>query len=228
MTITNAEGEIEKEDLSYNRQDFWETTSNKQLNFLQHIKTQLKITGEAAVVLPDNVLFEGGAGEEVRKQLMKTTDLHTILRLPTGLFYAHGVKANVLFFDNKAASKEAQTKDVWIYDYRTNIHHTLKKKQMTTADLAEFVEQYKPNKRHKRTETWSEDNPDGRWRKFTYEEILARDKTNLDIFWLKDKSLTDLDNLPDPDILANEIIEHLESGLNSFREIMETINGQTE
>ena len=99
---------------------------------------------------------------------------------------------------------------------------------MTTADLAEFVEQYKPNKRHKRTETWSEDNPDGRWRKFTYEEILARDKTNLDIFWLKDKSLTDLDNLPDPDILANEIIEHLESGLNSFREIMETINGQTE
>lgn len=225
MTITNAEGEIEKEDLSYNRQDFWETTSNKQLNFLQHIKTQLKITGEAAVVLPDNVLFEGGAGEEVRKQLMKTTELHTILRLPTGLFYAHGVKANVLFFDNKAASKEAQTKEVWIYDYRTNIHHTLKKKQMTTANLAEFVKLYNPSNRHKRKETWSEKSPDGRWRKFTYEEIIARDKTNLDIFWLKDKSLTDLDNLPDPDILANEIIENIESGLNSFREIMETLNG---
>ena len=228
MTITNEEGGIEKEDLSYNRQDFWETTSNKQLNFLQHIKTQLKITGEAAVVLPDNVLFEGGAGEEVRKQLMKTTDLHTILRLPTGLFYAQGVKANVLFFDNKPASKEAWTKEVWIYDYRTNVHHTLKKKQMTTADLAEFVELYNPKNRHKRTETWSDDNPDGRWRKFTYDEIIQRDKTNLDIFWLKDKSLTDLDNLPDPDILANEITENIEAGLNSFKEIMETINGNGE
>lgn len=228
MTITNAQGEAEKEDLSYNRQDFWETTSNKQLNFLQHIRTMLKVTGEAAVVLPDNVLFEGGAGEEVRKQLMKTTDLHTILRLPTGLFYANGVKANVLFFDNKAASKEAQTKEVWIYDYRTNIHHTLKKKQMATEDLAEFVQLYNPGNRHKRKETWSEANPEGRWRKFSYEEILARDKTNLDIFWLKDQSLTDLDNLPDPDILANEIIENLESGLNSFREIMDTINGDVE
>jgi len=228
MTITNEQGEAQKEDLSYNRQDFWETTSNKQLNFLQHIKTMLKVTGEAAVVLPDNVLFEGGAGEEVRKQLMKTTDLHTILRLPTGLFYANGVKANVLFFDNKAASKEAQTKEVWIYDYRTNIHHTLKKKQMTTEDLAEFVQLYNPGNRHKRKETWSEANPEGRFRKFSYEEILARDKTNLDIFWLKDQSLTDLDNLPDPDILANEIIDNLESGLNSFREIMDTINGNGE
>ena len=228
MTITNEQGEAQKDDLSYNRQDFWETTSNKQLNFLQHIKTQLKVTGEAAVVLPDNVLFEGGAGEEVRKQLMLTTDLHTILRLPTGLFYANGVKANVLFFDNKAASKEAQTKEVWIYDYRTNIHHTLKKKQMATEDLAEFVQLYTPGNRHKRKETWSQENPEGRWRKFSYEEILARDKTNLDIFWLKDQSLTDLDNLPDPDILANEIIENLESGLNSFREIMETINGDGE
>jgi len=224
MTITNEEGEQEKEDLSYNRQDFWETTSNKQLNFLQHIKTQLKVTGQAAVVLPDNILFEGGAGEEVRKQLMKTTDLHTILRLPTGVFYAQGVKANVLFFDNKPASKEAHTKEVWFYDYRTNIHHTLKKKPLTTSDLEDFVKVYNPQNRHKRTETWSEINEEGRWRKFSYEEIIARDKTNLDIFWLKDKSLTDLDNLPDPDILAAEIIENIESGLNSFREIMETIN----
>jgi len=226
MTITNENGEIEKEDLSYNRQDFWETTSNKQLNFLQHIKTQLKISGEAAVVLPDNVLFEGGAGEEVRKQLMKTTELHTILRLPTGVFYAHGVKANVLFFDNKPASKEAHTKEVWIYDYRTNIHHTLKKKQMKAADLADFVKLYNPKNRNKRKETWSKENEEGRWRNFSYDEILARDKTNLDIFWLKDKSLTDLDNLPDPDILANEIIENIESGLKSFKEIMETINGE--
>jgi type I restriction enzyme M protein len=228
MTITNEDGNGKKQDLSYNRQDFWETTSNKQLNFLQHIKTQLKITGQAAVVLPDNVLFEGGAGEEIRKQLMKTTDLHTILRLPTGLFYAQGVKANVLFFDNKPASKEAQTKEVWFYDYRTNVHHTLKKKPMTTANLSEFLELYSPNNRNKRVETWSEENTDGRWKKFSYKEIIARDKTNLDIFWLKDKSLTDLDNLPDPDVLATEIIENLEAGLTSFKEIMETINGIVE
>lgn len=226
-TVTNEAGEVEKEDLSYNRQDFWETTSNKQLNFLQHIKSMLKATGTAAVVLPDNVLFEGGAGEEVRKQLLKSTDLHTILRLPTGIFYAHGVKANVLFFDNKLASKEVQTKEVWFYDYRTNIHHTLKKKPMITADLEEFVKLYNPGNRHKRKETWSEDNPDGRWRKYSYEEITARDKTNLDIFWLRDKSLTDLDNLPDPDVLANEIIENLESGLGSFKEIMDTLNGNS-
>jgi type I restriction enzyme M protein len=224
MTITNEQGETEKADLSYNRQDFWETTSNKQLNFLQHIKTQLKITGEAAVVLPDNVLFEGGAGEEVRKQLLKTTELHTILRLPTGVFYAHGVKANVLFFNNKPASKEPWTKIIWIYDYRTNIHHTLKKKPMMMSHLEEFVKLYKPENINKRKETWSEDKQEGRWRKYTYDDVIARDKTSLDIFWLKDKSLTDLDNLPDPDILANEIIENIESGLASFREIMETIN----
>ncbi len=222
-TVTNEDNEAEKVDLSYNRQDFWETTSNKQLNFLQHIKSMLKTTGKAAVVLPDNVLFEGGAGEAVRKQLMQTTDLHTILRLPTGVFYAHGVKANVLFFDNRAASRDAHTKEVWIYDYRTNVHHTLKKKPLTTADLEDFVKCYNPENRNKRVETWSEENPDGRWRKFTYEEILARDKTNLDIFWLKDKSLTDLDNLPDPDELAEEIIQNLESGLSSFKEIMDTI-----
>lgn len=224
MTITNEQGEVEKQDMSYNRQDFWETTSNKQLNFLQHIKTMLKVNGEAAVVLPDNVLFEGGAGEEIRKQLLKTTELHTILRLPTGIFYAPGVKANVLFFKNKAASKEAWTKDVWFYDYRTNIHHTPKKRVMTMQHLQEFIDLYNPENRHKRAETWSEENEEGRWRKYSYEDIITRDKTSLDIFWIKDKSLTDLDNLPDPDVLAEEIIENLESGLNSFRAIMGTIN----
>ena len=228
MTFTNEQGDIVKEDLSYNRQDFWETTSNKQLNFLQHIKTQLKINGEAAVVLPDNVLFEGGAGEEVRKQLMKTAELHTILRLPTGIFYAQGVKANVLFFKNKPASKEAWTKDIWFYDYRTNVHHTPKKKPMRQEHLKPFMELYNGQNIYKRTETWSEKNPEGRWRKYTYADIVARDKTSLDIFWLKDSSLTDLENLPDPDILANEIIENIESGLSSFRAIMETINGEAE
>ncbi|MGH1433107.1 MAG: N-6 DNA methylase [Lewinella sp.] len=219
ITITNEEGEQEKQDLNYSRQDFWATTSNKQLNFLQHIRSLLKINGEAAVVLPDNILFEGGAGEIVRKQLLLTTDLHTILRLPTGIFYAHGVKANVLFFDNKPAAKDPWTKEVWIYDYRTNIHHTLKKKPLRYEDLKDFIECYRPSNRHQRTETWSEATPDGRWRKFGYDEIVARDKTNLDIFWLKDDSLTDLDNLPDPDELAEEIIENMEAGLASFREI---------
>ena len=228
MTSTNEQGDVEKEDLSYNRQDFWETTSNKQLNFLQHIKSQLNINGEAAVVLPDNVLFEGGAGEEVRKQLLKTTNLHTILRLPTGIFYAQGVKANVLFFTNKPASKDPWTKEIWFYDYRTNVHHTPKKSPMREEHLKEFVELYKGKNIEKREETWSEDNQDGRWKKYTYDEVIARDKTSLDIFWLRDKSLTDLENLPDPDILANEIMENLESGLNSFRGIVEAIDNEDE
>ena len=225
MTFTNEEGEQKSEDLTYNRQDFWVTTSNKQLNFVQHIHTLLKSTGQAAVVLPDNVLFEGGAGETVRKKLMETTDLHTILRLPTGIFYAQGVKANVLFFDNKPASKDPWTREIWVYDYRSNIHHTLKKNPLRFEDLQDFMACYQPGQRHKRTETWHpETNPEGRWRKFTYREIVERDKTSLDITWIKDKSLTDLDNLPDPDVLATEIIENLEAGIESFREIMESLN----
>jgi type I restriction enzyme M protein len=221
QTFTNEEGELEKDDLTYNRQDFWATTSNKQLNFVQHVRTMLKTTGQAAVVVPDNVLFEGGAGEIVRKKMLETTDLHTILRLPTGIFYAQGVKANVIFFDNHPASKEAWTKEIWVYDYRTNIHHTLKKNPLKREDLADFIKCYNPGNRHKRKETYNaESNPEGRWRKFTYDEIIVRDKTSLDVTWLKDKSLADLDNLPDPDIIASDIIENLESGLESFREIL--------
>jgi type I restriction enzyme M protein len=224
MTFTNAEGEQEKEDLTYNRQDFWVTTSNKQLNFVQHIRTMLKTTGQAAVVLPDNVLFEGGVGETVRKKLLETTDLHTILRLPTGIFYANGVKANVLFFDGKPSSKEPWTKEVWVYDYRTNIHHTLKKNPLKLSDLKDFITLYNPENRHKRTETYNaETNPEGRWRKFGYDEIIARDKTSLDITWLRDKSLADLDNLPDPDVLATDIIENIEAGLESFRAIIASL-----
>ncbi len=171
----------------------------------------------------DYVLFEGGAGETVCKELLKTTELHTILQLPTGIFYAQGIKANVLFFDNKVASKDPWTKEVWICDYRANIHHTLKKKPLRLEDLRDFITLYHPENRHKRKETWSAETQEGRWRKFSYDEIIARDKTNLDIFWLKDQSLTDLDNLPDPDILASEIIENLEAGLEQFREIMDTV-----
>ena len=219
ITMTNEEGEEEEEDLVYNRQDFWTTSSNKQLNFVQHINTIMKATGKAAVVVPDNVLFEGGAGETVRQKLLQTTDLHTILRLPTGIFYKPGVKANVIFFDKKPASPEMQTKDIWIYDFRTNIHFTLKQHPMSDADLQDFIACYNPENRHERKETWSEKNPDGRWRKFSVDEILKRDKTSLDIFWIKDKSLADLDNLPDPDVLADDIIENLQSALESFQEL---------
>jgi len=219
MTFTNDEGEAEGE-LTYNRQDFWATTSNKQLNFVQHIRAMLKTTGRAAIVVPDNVLFEGGAGETIRRKLLQMTDLHTILRLPTGIFYAQGVKANVIFFDNRPASKEPQTREVWYYDYRTNIHHTLKKKPLRFDDLAEFVRLYNPTNRHERRATWSEDQPEGRWRAFPRDELLSRDKASLDLFWLKDKSLTDLDNLPEPDELAEEIVESIEAGLASLKSVI--------
>ena len=219
ITFTNDEGEQEEDELVYNRQDFWTTSSNKQLNFVQHIHTLLKANGKAAVVVPDNVLFEGGAGETVRKKLLETTDLHTILRLPTGIFYKPGVKANVIFFDKRPASADAQTKEVWIYDLRTNMHFTLKQNPMKDADLEDFVQCYNPENRHQRKETWSEDNPDGRWRRYSIDDILARDKTSLDIFWIKDKSLADLDNLPSPDVLAADIIENLQSALESFKEL---------
>ena len=228
LTFTNEQGEEEAEDLVYNRQDFWTTSSNKQLNFIQHINTILKPTGKAAVVLPDNVLFEGGAGEIVRKKLLETTDLHTILRLPTGIFYKPGVKANVLFFDKRPASEEAQTKEIWIYDFRTNIHFTLKQNPMTEQDLEDFIACYHPENRFDRRETYNKDtNPDGRWRKFTYEEITKRDKTSLDIFWIKDKSLADLDSLPDPDVLAADIIDNLQSAMDSFKELMASLQKET-
>jgi type I restriction enzyme M protein len=219
MTITTETGTQEKKDLTYNRQDFWASTSNKQLNFVQHIRTILKSTGEAAIVVPDNVLFEGGAGEIVRQKLLETTNLHTVLRLPTGIFYANGVKANVLFLENKPASKSPWTKEIWFYDFRTNIHFTQKKNPMRYEDLKDFIVAYNPNNRHQRKETWSESTPEGRWKKYSYEEIIARDKTSLDVFWLKDQSLSDLDGLPDPDVLALDIIENLEAGLESFREV---------
>ena len=182
ITFTNEEGETEDEGLVYNRSEFWTTSSNKQLNFVQHIYTILNSTGKAAMVVPDNVLFEGGAGETVREQLLQNRDLHTILRLPTGIFYKQGVKTNVIFFDKRPANPERQTREVWIYDFRTNVHFTLKQNPMKESDLDDFVACYNPENRHQRKETWSEENPDGRWRKFSVDEIWKRDKKSLDIF----------------------------------------------
>ena len=212
MTFTNEEGEEDKDALTYERKDFWETTSNKQLNFLQHIVTILKDTGKAAVVLPDNVLFEGGAGEKIRRKLLATCDVHTLLRLPTGIFYAQGVKANVLFFDAKPKDGKVHTKGVWIYDLRTNKQFTLKTRQLSYEDLRNFIKSYNPENRHKRKETET-------FKFYKYKDLIARDKASLDIFWMKDNSLDNLEDLPAPNILAQEIIEHLEAALASFRDV---------
>ena len=169
------------------RQDFYVETKNNQLNFLQHMMVMLKYGGRAAVVLPDNVLFEGGAGETIRKELLKNFNLHTILRLPTGIFYAQGVKANVLFF-----TKGTPTKDIWFFDYRTGVKHTLATNPMLRHHLDEFVECYKAYNINARTETYNaETNPNGRWRKYDVDEVMKRDKTSLDISWIK---LNDDDN----------------------------------
>src|SRR5436309_8978624 len=191
IRVINEEGVEEREALTVVRDDFWASTSNKQLNFVQHVRTLLKINGRAAVVVPDNVLFEGGAGETVRRRLMAECDVHTLLRLPTGIFYAQGVKANVLFFDAKAGREKPWTKTLWVYDLRTNKHFTLKESPLRRADLDEFADCYKPGERHKRKPIWSEKTPDGRWRSYTYEEIVGRDKASLDLFWLRDESLED-------------------------------------
>ena len=216
ITIVNESGDEERETLTYYRDDFWVTTSNKQLNFVQHVKTLLKQNGRAAVVVPDNVLFEGGAGETVRRKLLHECDVHTLLRLPTGIFYAQGVKANVLFFDRKPASETPWTKTLWVYDFRTNKNFTLKTNPLKRTDLDEFVACYHPENRHNRTPTWTPETPEGRWRSYPYDELLQRDKVSLDIFWLRDESLEDSANLPEPDVLATEIIDDLQTALEQF------------
>ena len=242
-TIVGEEGKVSKERDIVERGDFWTTTSNKQLNFVQHVKTLLKQNGRAAVVVPDNVLFEGGAGETIRRKLLQECDVHTLLRLPTGLFYAQGVKANVLFFDKKPAAETPWTKMLWIYDLRTNRHFTLKTDPLKREDLDGFVacflardrfaakaaptsEETRDRSGLAREQTWSEENPDGRWRAYDYEQLMTRDKASLDIFWLKDESLEDSDNLPSPEVLAQEIVADLEAVLEQFREIAVDLGGE--
>ena len=220
-TVVGEDGSIETERDSYEREDFKFTTSNKQLNFLQHIMTIMAEGGRAGVVLPDNVLFEAGnAGEGIRERLLKQFDFHTLLRLPTGIFYKPGVKANVLFFDKKPPRADGQpnTRELWIYDLRTNQHFTLKKKPLARADLDDFVAGYAAANRARRQES-------ERLRRFAVDELLARDKLNLDIFWLKDDSLEDVDSLPPPDEIAAEIIENLEEALEAFRAVTAELQG---
>ena len=219
LTFINTEGVSQRETLVVERPDFWATGSNKQLNFLQHVRTLLKIHGRAAIVVPDNVLFEGGAGETVRRHLLNECDVHTLLRLPTGVFYAQGVKANVLFFDRKPASESAWTEDLWIYDLRTNNRFTLKNNPLRREDLEEFVACYNADDRRQRHET-------ERFQRFSYDDLLKRDKVNLDIFWLRDESMEDSANLPPPDVLASEIVEDLRAALEQLEEIAEDLSAE--
>jgi type I restriction enzyme M protein len=209
ITVINDEGKRQSEKVYYERQDFWATTSNKQLNFVQNVYSMLKDTGTAAVVVPDNVLFEAGAGEKIRRNLLERCDVHTLLRLPTGIWYSPGVKANVLFFDKKPAAKTPQTKELWVYDLRTNQNFTLRQNPIDDADVKDFVGSCRPTNRHKRKKT-------ARFKRFTYDELISRDKANLDIFWLKDDSLEDSANLPDPDVIAAQIVDDLEAALSLF------------
>jgi type I restriction enzyme M protein len=216
VTIISDEGEQSRETLTINRDDFWATTSNKQLNFLQHIFTILKQHGRAAVVLPDNVLFEGGAGETIRRELLKQADVHTLLRLPTGIFYAQGVKANVLFFDRKPAREQPWTQSLWIYDLRTNKHFTLKESTLKRSDLDDFVACYNPKNRHDRHES-------ERFKCFTYEELTSATKPTSTSSGSKTKVCEDSANLPEPGVLALEIAEDLEAALQQFAAIAEDL-----
>lgn len=214
LKIMGEDGSVTTEKEEYNREDFIASTSNKQINFMQHIMTILNSHGRAAVVVPDNVLFEGGAGEKVRRRLLNEFNLHTILRLPTGIFYAQGVKANVLFFDKYPPLDNGhRTQDVWFYDLRTNMNLSLVTNSLNDGHLADFIKCYNADNIMARTES-------ERFKKFSYDEIIKRDKVSLDITWLKDESLENLENLPDPEILADEIIENLETALNSFKDVM--------
>jgi type I restriction enzyme M protein len=219
VTIVNDEGAQEKESLVVVRDDFWASTSNKQLNFLQHVYTILKQQGRAALVVPDNILFEGGPGAIIRRKLLHECDVHTLLRLPTGIFYSQGVKANVLFFDRKPASEHPWTKYLWVYDLRTNMHFTLKENAINRLDLDDFVHCYNPANRYDRKET-------ERFRCYDYESLMLRDKVNLDVFaYVRDESMGESSNLPAPRVIADEITEDLQSALDQFARILEDLGG---
>ena len=219
MTFVNEEGEADRESLVVVRDDFWASTSNKQLNFVQHVKTLLAINGRSAVVVQDNVLFEGGAGETVRRKLLQECDVHTLLRLPTGVFYAQGVKANVLFFDRKPAAEAPWTRELWVYDLRTNMHFTLKQNPLRYEHLEGFIGAFKPENRRERSES-------ERFKRFTYDELIRRDKVSLDLVWLRDESLEDMEHLPPPEVIAQEIVEDLEAALSEFAQIAESLRGR--
>jgi type I restriction enzyme M protein len=207
FTIVGAGGKTHTDRISYERPDFWATTSNKQLNFVQHVFSMLKDEGRAAIVVPDNVLFEGGAGEIVRRKLLEQCDVHTLLRLPTGIWYSPGVKANVLFFDKRPASRTPATKEIWVYDLRSEQKFSLRQKPIAPEDMAEFVESFRPGKLMLRRESL-------RFRRFKYSEIIARDKANLDIQWRHLEQMSDQSSSPDE--IMEQILADLQDAMTEF------------
>ena len=225
VVLTNPPFGTKKGGERATRDDFTFPTSNKQLNFLQHIYRSLKANGKAraAVVLPDNVLFADGDGERIRLDLMDKCNLHTILRLPTGIFYAQGVKTNVLFFTRGKTDKH-NTKEIWIYDLRNDMPSFGKTNPLKSEHFDDFVKCYADGDLSKRKETYSEENPNGRWRKFTIEDILARDKTSLDITWMKVDSGTE-------DYTLAELLDMIKEKSNNIAKAvaeLETLIGEVE
>lgn len=212
FTIIGQGGKNQTDKISYQRDDFWATTSNKQLNFVQHVYSMLKDDGRAAVVVPDNVLFEGGAGERIRRALFEACDVHTLLRLPTGIWYSPGVMANVLFFDKRPKSRTVATRDVWIYDLRSNKKFSLRQNPIEPSDLKDFVRCYCADDRRQRQET-------AVFRRFAYREIIARDKASLDIQWQDDKKTTNGGDTPET--LMREILDDLQEAMREFGSVDE-------
>jgi type I restriction enzyme M protein len=205
ITVVSDGRKLDQDEIAYARSDFWATTRNKQLNFVQHVYSMLKNGGRAAMVVPDNVLFEGGAGEKIRRELLRLGDVHTLLRLPTGIWYSPGVKANVMFFDKKPSTK----KELWVYDLRTNKNFTLRQNPITSEDLKDFVECCNPDHREQRKES-------ERFKRYSHADILARDKVGLDLVWLSDDFYSDPNKLPPHDVLAAEVIALLKEAVSEF------------
>ena len=220
-SIIYTKAEEKKEDKNASRRDdFFVTTSNKQLNFIQHILSLLSPDGRAAVVVPDNVLFDRGAGETVRRKLLEDCYVHTLLRLPTGVFYAQGVKANVLFFDKRTLRRKSDKK-LWIYDLRTNQNFTLKERPLKLSDLEDFIDCYKTANKSQRRPTYNKNNPEGRWRSYSYKEIIEDYSYSLDISWILEESFRD--KLDDPDIIAERIFNDLTIARNQIQLIMDDL-----
>ncbi len=222
ITVVGEDGRVSSDAEAIARDDFWATTSNKQLNFVQHIRSMLAIGGAAAMVVPDNVLFEGGAGETIRRRLLHECDVHTLLRLPTGIFYAQGVKANVLFFERRAASATPWTRALWVYDFRTNQRFTLKTRALKRPDLDAFVAAYRPGERHRREGSES-------FKRWTFEELAERPGFNLDVWAdVRDESLSDPALLPPPEVIAQQIVEDATAAIEAFAAVAAELEARNE
>jgi type I restriction enzyme M protein len=219
VTVVTKRRDLDEDSLNVVRDDLWASTSNKELNFLQHVASILSSNGRAAIVVPDGVLTAGGPGEVIRRRLLQDFDVHTLLRLPTGIFYAAGVNANVLFLDRKSRPAQKSERRLWVYDFRTNMHFTLVGKRLERSDLDEFVVCYNAGKREGREATWSTENQSGRWRSFTYDELMQRDRANLDLSWIADEGRQLYRSPRALEELTDQIADDLREALTQISEL---------